>query len=57
MMMLIKKFANNLIVGKISQGYKESEIFDVKPITDDAVRIIHILQTFNMTLSYYINIG
>jgi len=51
MMTLIKKFANNLIIGKTSQGYKESVIFD------DAVRIIHILQTFNMTLLYYIKIG
>jgi hypothetical protein len=54
MMMLIRKFTNNLIFGKISDGYKESEIY--QPITDDAVRIIHILQTFNMKLSYYIKI-
>lgn len=40
MTMFIKKFASYLIFGKISQGYKEHEILEMKPIIEDSVNII-----------------
>lgn len=40
MTMFIKKFASYLIFGKISLGYKEHEILEMKHITEDLVNII-----------------